>query len=254
MTLLISNDDGVHADGIKVLFETLSKAFDAQVVAPSRDQSGASSALTLKRPLSLTRLNDGFFSVDGTPADSVILGLSLCEPKGEGSVFERVVSGVNSHANLGDDVLYSGTVAAAFEGRSLVYPAIAVSLVNRGCYHYETASKVVLDLLLNTQKLAVPSGVVLNVNVPDIAYDKLKGIKVTCLGGRSAGEPPVKVTDPRGRTRYWVGAAGKGVDSTLGTDFHAVENDYVSITPLQVDMTKYNLIDELQKNIRGITE
>jgi len=169
-------------------------------------------------------------------------------------VFERVVSGVNSHANLGDDVLYSGTVAAAFEGRSLVYPAIAVSLVNRGCYHYETAAQVVLDLLLNTTKLAVPSGVVLNVNVPDIAYNKLKGIKVTRLGARSTGDPHVRVEDPRGRTRYWVGAAGESLDSKLGTDFHAVENDYVSITPLQVDMTKHDLIDELQKNIRGITE
>ncbi|MFT7373869.1 MAG: 5'-nucleotidase [Oleiphilaceae bacterium] len=242
MALLISNDDGVNAEGIQVLAEVLSKAFDVRVVAPDRDHSGASGSLTLSRPLRVTTLRNGYFCVDGTPVDSVHLGISSMyetEP-------ERVVSGINSHENLGDDVLYSGTVAAAIEGRFLNQPAIAVSLVNRGNHFYTTAARVVLDLLNNKKELNLPPKTVLNVNVPDLPYAQLKGLKVTRLGHRSKGLAPEKISDPRGRERYWIAAAGEGNDAGPGTDFYAVAHDFVSITPIQVDMTRHESLVDLE--------
>jgi len=242
MKLLVSNDDGVNAEGIIVLAETLSQFADVRVVAPDRDHSGASGSLTLGRPLRVTTLRNGFMCVDGTPADSVHMGLTSLF----GGEVDRVVAGINSHENLGDDVLYSGTVAAAIEGRFLALPAIAVSLVNRGNHLYSTAATVIGNLLGNKKIPALPPRTVLNVNVPDIPYEQLKGIKVTRLGHRAKGHPPEQISDPRGRERYWISAAGEGDDAGPGTDFYAVAHDYVSLTPVHVDMTQHEVLADLE--------
>jgi len=249
--ILISNDDGVNAQGLKVLAKKLGGSNVVKIFAPSRDCSGASSALTLDRPLTITELDNGFFSVDGTPADSAMMGVALSREVSEESMLDRVVSGINSHANLGDDVLYSGTVAAALEGRHLQKPSIAVSLVNRGDNNFGTAAQVVHDLLTGEGQLQCPPGTVLNINVPDVPYHKIKGIKVTRLGRRECGERPVKVVDPRGKARYWIGAAGKGTLQQEGTDFHAVERGYVSITPIHLDMTEYDVMGKLEDFLEG---
>jgi len=250
MSFLISNDDGVNAEGIRVLADVLSAAFVVQVVAPDRDHSGASGSLTLGRPLQVTKLDNGYYCVDGTPTDSVHLGLSslfeAAPQDQERMSFSRVISGINSHENLGDDVLYSGTVAAAIEGRFLTEPAIAVSLVNRGQFNYGTAAKVVLDLLMRHDAPSLPSKTILNINVPDVPYEQLKGVKVTRLGHRAKGQPPEQVLDPRGRKRYWISLAGDGDDAGPGTDFHAVANNYVSVTPMQVDMTRHKELSTIK--------
>lgn len=238
MNLLLSNDDGVNAEGLLTLADVLAEAATIYVVAPDRDHSGASGSLTLSRPLHVQQLRNGYYAVDGTPTDSVHVGLtSLFDGK-----VERVISGINSHENLGDDVLYSGTVAAAIEGRFLDKAPIAVSLVNRGHYMYSTAAQVVLDLLTKLKGIEVPGRTILNVNVPDVPYAELKGIKVTRLGHRAKGQPPEQVSDPRGRERYWIAAAGEADDAGPGTDFHAVKEGYVSVTPIQVDMTRHQVI------------
>lgn len=242
MKLLVSNDDGVNAEGIIVLAEELSQFADIRVVAPDRDHSGASGSLTLGRPLRVTTLRNGYMCIDGTPADSVHLGLTSLF----GSQVDCVVAGINSHENLGDDVLYSGTVAAAIEGRFLPLPAIAVSLVNRGNHLYSTAAKVVTSLLQNKKQLNMPLRTILNINVPDIPYEQLRGIKVTRLGHRVKGLPPEQMSDPRGRERFWISAAGEGEDAGPGTDFHAVAHDYVSVTPVQVDMTRHEVLADLE--------
>lgn len=250
MAILISNDDGVHAEGLAVLASVVGGQYDIKVVAPDRDHSGASGSLTLGRPLKVNHLANGFFSVDGTPTDSVHLGLSslftYVSTDGNARRFERVISGINTHENLGDDVLYSGTVAAAIEGRFLDKPAIAVSLVNRGHFHYDTAARVVLDVLERTQGQAFPRRTVLNINVPDIPYDQLKGLRLTRLGHRAKGQDPQLVSDPRGHQRYWIALAGEGDDAGEGTDFHAVAHDYVSITPMHVDMTHYAVLESMK--------
>ncbi len=243
MKLLLANDDGVTAPGLAVLAEELAKIADIQVVAPDRDHSGASNSLTLNRPLHPMRLANGFISVDGTPTDCVHLGLNLLFPEG----VERVVSGINTHANLGDDVLYSGTVAAAMEGRFLREPALAVSLVNYGQHHYDTAARVVRELLQKSASLRMAPRTLLNINVPDLPYDELKGIQITRLGHRAKGGEPLKVVDPRGKVRYWLAAAGEGDDAGPGTDFHAVTHGHVSITPIHVDMTRYDAFADLHQ-------
>lgn len=250
MRILLSNDDGVHSPGLKALFEGLEGIAELEVVAPDRDHSGASNALTLNRPLTVDRQSSGFYSIDGTPTDCVHLAVNgLFEQS-----FDRVVSGINTHANLGDDVIYSGTVAAATEGRNLGLPAIAVSLVNEGRFHYETAARVVRALL--ERKLAVDLGprCILNVNVPDLPWSDIAGFRVTRLGHRDRAEGAVLVTCPRGRARYWIGAPGVGHDAGPGTDFHAVHENCVSITPVQVDMTRHEALDSLREwvaEVRG---
>ncbi|WLQ11453.1 5'/3'-nucleotidase SurE [Hahella aquimaris] len=242
MKLLLSNDDGVHAPGLSALADELKNIAEIRVIAPDRDHSGASNSLTLTRPLILQKTSQGFFAVDGTPTDCVHMGLSEMF----GYDAERVVSGINSHANLGDDVLYSGTVAAAMEGRFLAQPAIAVSLVNRGLENYATAAKVVANLLLRQLKSPIAPRTVLNVNVPDVPLDDIRGIQLTRLGHRLKGGEPHEIVDPRGRKRYWIAAAGEGDDAGPGTDFYAVEHNYVSITPIHVDMTRYDAFNQLQ--------
>jgi 5'-nucleotidase len=240
--ILLSNDDGVHSPGLIALFDGLKGLGELEIVAPDRDHSGASNALTLNRPLTVEQHPNGFRSVDGTPTDCVHLAVNglFKEP------FDRVVSGINTHANLGDDIIYSGTVAAATEGRHLGLPAIAVSLVNDGHFHYETAARVVRVLLENERPLVLGPRSILNVNVPDVPWEELAGIRVTRLGHRERAEGAVPMTCPRGKERYWIGAAGVGGDAGPGTDFNAVREGYVSVTPVHIDMTRHEALSRLR--------
>lgn len=241
VNILISNDDGYQAPGIEALATALGKIASIHVVAPDRDRSGASNSLTLDSPLRARQGLNGFTYVDGTPTDCVhlaITGLLNAEP-------DMVVAGVNSGANLGDDVLYSGTVAAAMEGRFLGFPAIAVSLVTEHANHYETAARVAVELVQRCTSHALPADTILNVNVPDVPWDELQGMQATRLGHRHKSEPVIKEKDPRGRPVYWVGPAGSEQDAGPGTDFHAVRSGHVSITPIDVDLTRYDAIDGL---------
>lgn len=238
--LLLSNDDGVYAPGLKALHDALGAHASLRVVAPDRDRSGASNSLTLSRPLSLTALDNGFYSVDGTPADCVYLGVN-------GIWDERpdlVVSGINHGSNLGDDVLYSGTVAAAMEGRNLGMTAIAMSLC--GERYFETAAKVAASLIGAADRLSLPPRTLLNVNVPDVPWETLKGVRVTRLGYRGPAEKPLPVEDPRGRTRYWIAPVAANADDGEDTDFAAIEAGYVSITPLQTDLTRHPARSDVQ--------
>lgn len=242
--ILLSNDDGVHAPGLNCLADHLVKAGNTiQVVAPDRDRSGASNSLTLDRPLHPIHLPSGYYSVNGTPTDCVHLGINtLCRPTPS-----RVISGINAGANLGDDVLYSGTVAAAMEGRFLENTPIAVSLVGR--MHFDTAAQVIVQLLPTVSTFNLPVRTLININVPDLPYHELKGYKITRLGHRQQSDNPVRTTNPRGKECYWISAAGHGEDAGEGTDFCAVEQGYVSITPIQVDMTAYTAQAELEDRL-----
>jgi len=239
MKILISNDDGYQSVGIQCLAQALSEIAEVYVVAPDRDRSGASNSLTLDAPIRATRAENGFIRVDGTPTDCVhlaITGLLGEEP-------DMVVSGINAGANLGDDVLYSGTVAAAMEGRFLGLPALAVSLV--GQEHYDTAARVVKFLIARLNEDPLPADTILNVNVPDLPWEQLAGFEATRLGHRHKAEPVIKNTDPRGRTIYWVGPPGTEQDAGPGTDFHAIRHNFVSITPILVDLTRYTALDKV---------
>lgn len=234
MRILLSNDDGYLAPGLALLAESLKGYGDITVVAPDRDRSGASNSLTLDRPLRVHRADNGFYFVDGTPTDCVhlaITGLMSDEP-------DMIIAGINRGANLGDDVHYSGTVAAAMEGRFLGFPAIAVSLAGFRAKNFDTAIRVVTRLLREMEDRPLPADSILNINVPDIAYTDLSGYCCARLGHRHKSEPVVKSQDPNGRTIYWVGPAGAEQDAGEGTDFHAVRNGYVSVTPLKVDLTR----------------
>ena len=247
MRILVSNDDGCTAPGLRTLALALGQVHAVQVVAPDRNRSGASNSLTLLTPLRPTRHEHlggsiPVWCVDGTPTDSVHLALTgLLE-----ELPEMVVSGINAGANLGDDTLYSGTVAAAMEGRRLAVPAIAVSNVNHNPQHFETAARVTLELIARLQKHPMAADTVLNVNVPDLPYEALQGVEVTRLGHRYTAERAIQQRDPRGRPIWWVGAAGAEEDAGPGTDFHAVNNRRVSITPLLFDLTKHSAIENLK--------
>lgn len=237
MRILLSNDDGYLAPGLAALSDAVSQVpgiAGITVVAPEQDRSGASNSLTLDRPLNLRTAPSGYFFVNGTPTDCVHLAVTGMLDH----LPDMVLSGINSGANMGDDTLYSGTVAAATEGYLLGVPAIAISLAGgKQVSHYETAARVACDLVQRFQQRGFPRPVLLNVNVPDIPYDQIRGIKVTRLGRRHKAEPVVKQQNPRGETVYWIGPAGAAADAGEGTDFHAVANGYVSITPLQIDLT-----------------
>ncbi|QCZ94652.1 5'/3'-nucleotidase SurE [Salinimonas iocasae] len=242
MRILLSNDDSVFAKGINVLFNALNEKHDVTVIAPDRNCSGASNALSLHQPLRIQQLDNGFYSVNGTPSDCVHVGVNSFmddEP-------ELVVSGINHGANLGDDVIYSGTVAAATEGRYMGLPAIAVSLTNHEGNHFETAAQVVLDIIDKLQQHPLEANQILNVNVPDVPYNSLNGIKVTRQGRRHRAEGMVKTKDPFGRTIFWYGPAGAEQDASEGTDFHAIANNYCSVTPLDVDMTAHNSLETMK--------
>ena len=248
MRILISNDDGVMAPGIHALANALSSIAEIDVIAPDRNRSGASNSLTLAHPLRVRRLDNGFHSVEGTPTDCVHLALTGYFD----TTMDIVVSGINDGANLGDDILYSGTVAAAMEGRFLGLPAIAISMVGSNIKHYDTAAAIARQLVLKLQTHSLPSQTILNVNVPDLPLNEIKGMEVTRLGSRHRAEPMVKAEDPRGRSIYWVGAPGAEADSGPGTDFHAVRHARVSITPLHLDMTHYKIFDQVATWINGL--
>ncbi|HUP95819.1 MAG TPA: 5'/3'-nucleotidase SurE [Burkholderiales bacterium] len=236
MRILVSNDDGYFAPGITVLAEALAKCADVTVVAPERDRSGASNSLTLDRPLTVRRAPNGYMYVNGTPTDCVHLAVTgLLE-----ALPDVIVSGINYGANMGEDTIYSGTVAAATEGFLLGIPSVAISLVAEGGGHFDTAAHIACDLVQRFAAYPFNEPVLLNVNVPDAAYSALHGSVVTRLGKRHKAESVVKSTTPRGEVVYWVGAAGAAQDAGEGTDFHAAAHGLVSITPLQVDLTRYS--------------
>ena len=233
MRILLSNDDGYFALGIDHLAQALAEIADITVVAPERDRSGASNSLTLDRPLSLRRAANGFHYVNGTPTDCVHLAVTGMLDE----LPDLVVSGINLGANMGDDTIYSGTVAAATEGFLLGIPAVAVSLCSKAGVHFETAARVAREIVETIVRERPRAPLLLNVNVPDVPYAELRGRAVTRLGKRHKAEPVVRTTTPRHETVYWVGAAGAAQDAGEGTDFHAVGQGLVSITPLQIDLT-----------------
>jgi len=242
MRILLSNDDGYFAPGIMVLEQALAPLAEVTVVAPERDRSGASNSLTLDRPLTVRRAQNGYYYVNGTPTDCVHLAVTgLLD-----DLPDVIVSGINHGANMGDDTIYSGTVAAATEGFLLGIPSIAISLVAEGGDHYETAARFGVELVQRFKTNPLRKAMLLNVNVPDMPYQELRGAEVTRLGKRHKAEPVVKSTTPRGDTVYWIGAAGGAQDAGEGTDFHAIARRAVSITPLQVDLTRYSELDAVR--------
>ena len=249
MKILVSNDDGYQSPGIVRLAAALDEFAQVTVVAPDRDRSGASNSLTLKRPLYASHHPNGFISVEGgTPTDCVhiaLTGLLEDEP-------DMVVSGINTGANMGDDVLYSGTVAAAMEGRFLGLPALAVSLDSFKPEHFDTAARVVEQLIARLRIDPLPADTILNVNVPDLPWERLRGFQATRLGNRHRAEPVVKDTDPRNRPIYWIGSSGPEQDAGPGTDFHAVRTGHVSITPLQIDLTRYTALDQVARWLKTL--
>ncbi len=242
MRILRSNDDGDFAPGLAVLAEALSKVAKITVVAPERDRSGASNSLTLDRPLMVRKSHLGFLYVNGTPTDCVHLAVTgLLD-----DLPDMVVAGINHGANMGDDTIYSGTGAAATEGFLLGIPAIAMSLAKQASGNYAAAAKVAVDLVARYQADPLRQAMLLNVNVPDLPYERRVGHRVTRLGRRHKAERVVQSTNPRGDTVYWIGAAGGAADAGEGTDFHAVASGYVSITPLQIDLTQYGQLDPVR--------
>ena len=247
MKILLSNDDGYLAPGIQVLFQALQQAnihLQLMMLAPDRNRSAASNSLTLLDPLRIQdhtpvdmAATSKMYSLNGTPTDCVHMGINGAldyQP-------DIVISGINDGANMGDDVLYSGTVAAATEGRFLGRPSIAISLC--GDQNFDTAAFVLLSFLRDMP--AVSSDTIININVPDIPLADLKGIQITRLGKRHCSEAVVKEIDPRGKPIFWIGPAGEASDAGIGTDFHAVEHGYASVTPLKIDLTHYEMMEPL---------
>lgn len=243
MHILISNDDGYLAEGLNSLAEHLAKIARITVVAPDRDRSGASNSLTLDRPLLPETRGSGFISINGTPTDCVHIAITALLKDDPPDI---VVSGINRGPNLGDDILYSGTVAAATEGRFLGLPAIAVSLASFAGEHFATAARIIVKIVQQLEKECLPSDTILNINVPDVAYDEVSCCQVTRLGKRHKAEPAIEMIDPRNRLVYWLGPVGDEADAGPGTDFYAVNNKQVSITPIQIDLTNHVLLDQVE--------
>ena len=245
MRILISNDDGYKAKGIKQLTKSLSEIAEVIVVAPSENKSAASSSLTLGRPLKPIQIEENIYAIDATPTDCV--HLALCGFIKES--IDLVVTGINFGANLGDDTIYSGTVAGAIEGRFLGLPSIAMSLASWEGNYFETAGEIAKILVTQIEKSELSHNTIINVNVPDIPLSEIKGIKSTRLGSRHKSEPSIK--DKEDTSLYWIGENGKEDDNSEGTDFHAISNNFVSVTPLQIDTTKHSEVrkvnDWLQK-------
>ncbi len=253
MRVLVSNDDGVDAPGIRFLADGLRQAgHDVQIVAPDRDRSGASNSLTLDQPLRAKRLNETTWSVAGTPTDCVHLALSgmlAADP-------DIVVSGINNTSNLGDDVIYSGTVAAAMEGRCLGLPAIAMSLASHEhrALHFETAARAAVEIVAQLISDPLPADTILNINVPDLPWAEVKGFAVTRLGHRHRAEPCIAQSDPRGRPIWWIGPPGAAQDAGPGTDFDAVNSGFISITPIHVDLTRYQALESVSRWAGGLSK
>lgn len=242
MKILLSNDDGYFAPGLNILAAHIAKIAEITVVAPERNRSGASNSLTLDRPLSVKKASNGFYYVNGTPTDCVHIALTGLMD----TMPDMVISGINDGANMGDDTIYSGTVAAAMEGYLLGIPSIAVSMSQHNSTHFETAARVAVELVQHYQKVGFTSPTLLNVNVPDIPYNELQGRVVTRLGKRHKAEPVIQLKTPRGETVYWVGAAGQPNDGGEGTDFYAIEHKQVSISPIQVDLTCHAQVGDIK--------
>ncbi|OWW20891.1 5'/3'-nucleotidase SurE [Noviherbaspirillum denitrificans] len=244
MKILVSNDDGYLAPGIIALAEALSPIADVVVVAPDSNRSGSSNSLTLDRPLSVQRAANGFYFVNGTPSDCVHVALT----GGLSFKPDLIVSGINQGQNMGDDTLYSGTVAAATEGFLFGIPAIAFSQVEKGWAHIDSAARIARDFVeRDFGMLQLPY--LLNINIPNLPYDQIKGVRATRLGKRHESEPVIKTLDPHGREIFWIGPAGKAKDAGEGTDFNAVGQGYVSVTPLQIDLTHNAQLEVLKKGL-----
>jgi 5'-nucleotidase len=251
MKILVSNDDGIYAEGINILAQKLAENSEVTVVAPDRNRSGASNSLTLDRPIRVKTIKDKTLSVEGTPTDCVHLAITGLLDE----TFDMVVSGINEGANLGDDILYSGTVAAAMEGRFLGYPAMAISLVidegnRQDQNYYVTAATITQELVSRLRNDPLPAQTILNVNVPNLPLDQIRGYEITRLGKRHCAEKTIRSTDPRNNTVYWLGAPGIEQDAGPGTDFHAVKMGAVSITPIQLDLTHYSAFEQLSQWIK----
>ena len=251
MRVLVSNDDGVDAPGIRTLAKGLRAAgHEVLIVAPDRDRSGASNSLTLDAPVRVIQQEPAVWRVHGTPTDCVhvaITGMLEDEP-------DIVVSGINNCANLGDDVIYSGTVAAAMEGRFLGLPAVAISLVtaDHDGRHYDTAARAAVEIVARLAADPLPADTILNVNVPDLPWEEVAGFEVARLGNRHRAEPCIPQQDPRGRNWWWIGPAGPELDSGAGTDFHAVRTGHISITPIHVDLTRYQALEQVASWVGGL--
>lgn len=248
MRILLSNDDGVFAEGLACLYEALSADHEVTVIAPDRNCSGSSNALSLQHPLRIQQMKNGFYSVNGTPSDCVHLGVNSFLQDDP----ELVVSGINHGANLGDDVIYSGTVAAATEGRYMGLPAIAVSLNSHQGGHFDTAARITANIIKHLGNHPLPADQILNVNVPNLPYEQIKGIQVTRQGRRHRAESMLKTKDPHGRDIFWYGTVGSEQDAGPGTDFNALAESYCSVTPLSVDMTAYQSMDDMQQWLEKI--
>lgn len=251
MRILLSNDDGCRAEGLHRLAEALKAFATVTIVAPDRNRSGASNSLTLDGPLRLHHDAPGVICVDGTPTDCVHLAITGLLDESP----DMVVSGINAGANLGDDVIYSGTVAAAMEGRFLGFPAVAVSLVldsQDGPHHYASAARFTAELVTRLRSHPLPADTILNVNVPDLPWDGIQGVEATRLGHRHRSEPVLRDSDPRGRPIYWVGPPGAEQDAGPGTDFDAIRRRRISVTPIQVDLTRHSALDNLSQWLGGM--
>ncbi|HKL52931.1 MAG TPA: 5'/3'-nucleotidase SurE [Wenzhouxiangellaceae bacterium] len=255
MHILISNDDGLDATGIRHLAEQIGEQVDrVTIIAPDRDRSGASNSLTLDRPIRVDRRGDNVFKVFGTPTDCVHIGITGLL----GEEPDMVISGVNAGSNMGDDVIYSGTVAAAMEGRFLGSPAMAVSLAydhekeKPRPSNYATAARAARVLMCRLLEEPLPADTILNVNVPDLPWEEIKGFETTRLGHRHRSEDVIPLEDPRGRQFYWIGAPGGEEDNGPGTDFNAIRRGYVSVTPIHVDLTRYQALDPVGQWVQSI--
>jgi len=254
MRVLVSNDDGVDAPGIHALAHGLREAgHEVVMVAPDRDRSGASNSLTLDAPIRVVQLDERTWKVYGTPTDCVHVAVTgMLEALGLEP--DIVVSGINNTANLGDDVIYSGTVAAAMEGRFLGLPAVAMSLVTEGHKgrHYESAARAAVEIVERLRRDPLPASTILNVNVPDLPWDEIRGFETSRLGHRHRAEPCMPQEDPRGRQWWWIGAAGDEQDAGPGTDFHAVRSGNIAITPIHVDLTRYQALEQVAGWVGGL--
>lgn len=249
MRILISNDDGVHAIGIATLAGEMAKIAEIEVIAPDRNRSGASNSLSVQVPVRVQQLSNGYYSVTGTPTDCVHLAATgLFQTK-----FDMVVSGINAGANLGDDVLYSGTVAAATEGGVLGIQSVAFSLAGKDPQkNYDTAAIVAKQIVERLKTAPLPHATILNVNIPDVSIEELQGFELTRLGKRHPAQPAIKAIDPRGYPLYWIGASGLEEDAGPGTDFYAIKENKVSITPIQLDMTNYTAFERIKTWVSGL--
>jgi len=246
--ILLSNDDGYLAPGLKVLADRLKQSVQLTVVAPDRNRSAASNSLTIERPLRANVAEHGFYKVDGTPTDCVHLALTgLMEEEPD-----MVMSGPNAGPNMGDDVLYSGTVAAATEGRFLGLPAIALSMCSYQPEHYESAARAAIILIEHLKHHPLSEDSILNVNIPDLPWAEIKGFAATRLGARHKAEAVTHQQDPRGESIYWVGPPGDEQDAGEGTDFYATRQGFISVTPLQIDLTRYDSLQNLQQWLKQI--